>query len=215
MGFLSASSTIVRLHAAPPAKVDRETVLAGVSRRAFREESDTGLPHEEVFGWVDIHDPMETRFDTTDLFFQQYLLLGFRYDRRTIPTKLAWMERRQAERERREKDGLDRLSLSIRREIRDEVDARLLQKALPTPRLFECAWNLDTGVIYFTTRTGPVMEAFSTTFRETFGLTPTPMIPYLTAEHIGLDASVLASFRASTETELTGNQAGADAGEDS
>ena len=215
MGFLSASSTIVRLHAAPPAKVDRETVLAGVSRRAFREESDTGLPHEEVFGWVDIHDPMETRFDTTDLFFQQYLLLGFRCDRRTIPTKLAWMERRQAERERREKDGLDRLSLSIRREIRDEVDARLLQKALPTPRLFECAWNLDSGVIYFTTRTGPVMEAFSTTFRETFGLTPTPMIPYLTAEHIGLDASVLASFRASTETELTGNQAGADAGEDS
>lgn len=215
MGFLSASSTIVRLHADPPAKIDRETVLAGVSRRAFREESETGLPHEEVFGWVDIHDPMETRFDTTDLFFQQYLLLGFRYDRRTIPTKLAWMERRQAERARRERDGLDRLSLSIRREIRDEVDARLLQKALPTPRLFECAWNLDSGVIYFTTRTGSVMEAFSTTFRETFGLTPTPMIPYLTAEHIGLDASVLASFRASTEVELTGTLPDADAGDES
>ena len=212
MGFLSASSTIVRLHADPPAKIDRETVLAAVSRRAFREESDTGLPHEEVFGWVDIHDPMETRFDTTDLFFQQYLLLGFRYDRRTIPTKLAWMERRQAERARRERDSLDRLSLSMRREIRDEVDARLLQKALPAPRLFECAWNLDTGVIYFTTRTGPVQEAFSTTFRETFGLNPTPMIPYLTAEHVGLDASVLASFRAGEEVELTGNFQDAGAG---
>ena len=215
MGFLSASSTIVRLHAEPPAKVDRETMLAGVTRRAFREESESGLPHEEVFGWVDIHDPMETRFDTTDLFFQNYLLLGFRYDRRAIPTKLAWMERRQAERERRERDGLDRLSLSIRREIRDEVQARLLQKALPTPRLFECAWNLETGVIYFTTRTGSVMEAFSTTFRETFGMTPTPMIPYLTAEHVGLESSVLESFRASPEVELTGNAGAPAAGEES
>jgi hypothetical protein len=212
MGFLSASSTIVRLHAPPPAKPDRSAMVDAIARHAFQEDDETGLHREEASGWVAIHDPMVTYFDTTDVFFQQYLLVGFRYDKRSVPAKLAWMERRQAERERRERDGLERLTLSIRREIKEEVTHRLMQKALPVPRLFECAWNLDTGVIYFTTRTGTVQDAFQTAFRQTFGLTPTPMIPYLTAEHVGLSANIVDSFRRVEPALLIGNTA---AGEES
>ncbi|MEO2169924.1 MAG: recombination-associated protein RdgC [bacterium] len=204
MGFLSASSTIVRLHAQAPAKPDRSAMVDAISRHAFKDD-EPGLPREEASGWVTIHDPMVTYFDTSDVFFQQYLLVGFRYDKRSVPAKLAWMERRVAERERRERDGVERLTLSIRREIKEEVTDRLMQKALPVPRLFECAWNLDTGIVYFTTRTGTVQEAFQTAFRETFGVAPMPMIPYLTAEHVGLSAKVVDTFRGLEPALLIGN----------
>lgn len=211
MGFLSASSTIVRFHAPPPARINRQEMRDAVERHVFRATEDAGLPREERFGWVAIHDPMVVSLDETDLFFQDQLLIGFRYDKRSVPAKLAWMERRIAERERREQDGVERLSLSIRREIRDDVTDRLMQKALPVPRLFECAWNLKTGVLLFTTRTGTVQEAFTTTFRETFGITPTPLIPWFVAERIGLPARTVDSFRKQAPAEIA---AGLSAGEE-
>ena len=182
-----------------------------VERHVFKEGSSEGLPREERFGWVAVHDPMVTTFDETDLFYQDRLLLGFRYDKRSVPAKLAWMERRVAERERREQDGVDRLNLAIRREIRDDVTDRLMQKALPVPRLFECAWDLKTGVLLFTTRTGTVQEAFTTTFRETFDITPTPLIPWFVAERIGLPARTVDSLRKQAPAEIA---VGADSDEE-
>ena len=39
-------------------------------------------------------------------------------------------------------------------------------------------------------------EAFTECFRQTFGVTPVPLIPYLAAEHVGLDAHHVEALRA-------------------
>jgi hypothetical protein len=202
MGFLSASSTIVRFHAAPPPNLDRAALCRAVNRRAFREHDEHGLPAAEAFGWVAIHDPLVVELEPSDVFFQQYVVLGFRYDRRVAPAKLVTLERRRAEEERRNELGLERLGRAVRREIKEEVSARLLSQALPSPRLFECAWNLERECVYFTGKSRAPREAFAGLFRECFGVTPVPMIPYLAAERIGLPGAVVDAVRAVSPSAL-------------
>jgi hypothetical protein len=196
MGFLSASSTIVRFDARPPAKIDRHAFCEAVNRRAFREHDEDGLPKQEAFGWVAIHDALVVELAPSDIFFQQYALLGFRYDRRVAPAKLVRLECRRAEEERKRQQGLERLGRTIRREIKEEVAARLLLRALPSPSLFECAWDLERNSVYFTGKSRGPREAFQALFRETCGVAPIPVIPYLAAERVGLAGGVIDAIRA-------------------
>jgi recombination associated protein RdgC len=196
VGFLSASTSVVRFVAVAPSRMDRDAIAKAVAKRAFRErEADVGDPRE-TWGWVAIHDPLVTAFTPADLFFHRYLVLGFRYDKRLVPPKLVMLERRRLESERKAARGVDRLGAAERREIKDEVAERLVQQALPTPRLFDVVWNLEADRVYFSGKLRAAREAFTACFRETFGLTPVPLIPYLAAEHVGLDARQVEAVRA-------------------
>jgi len=196
VGFLSTSTSVVRFVAVAPSRMNREAIAKAVSKRAFRDrEPDVGDPRE-ASGWVTIHDPLGTAFTAADLFFHHYLVLGFRYDRRLVPPKLLMLERRRLENERKVARGVERLNAAERREIKEEVAQRLVQQALPTPRLFDVVWNLETGRVYFSGKLRAAREAFSTCFRETFGVMPVPLIPYLAAEQVGLDARQVEAVRA-------------------
>jgi DNA recombination-dependent growth factor C len=192
----------VRFAARPSAKVDRTALCQAVNRRAFREHDEDGLPRAEAFGWVAIHDALVVELSPSDIFFQQYVLLGFRYDRRVAPAKLIRLECRRAEQERKQQQGLERLSRVVRREIKEEIAARLLLRALPSPQLFECAWDLERHTVYFTGKSRAPREAFASLFRETFAVAPIPMIPYLAAERVGLAGAVVDAVRAVEPSRL-------------
>lgn len=202
MGFLSASSSIVRFDARPPGRIDRDTLCEAVNRRAFREHDEDGLPKQEAFGWVAIHDPLVVELEPSDIFFQQYVLLGFRYDRRVAPAKLVRLECRRAEEERKRQQGLERLGRAVRREIKEEIAARLLLRALPSPSLFECAWDVERSTVYFTGKARGPREAFQSLFRETCGVSPIPVIPYLAAERVGLAGAIVDAVRAAEPSRL-------------
>lgn len=196
MGLLAASSTIVRMIAPPPARLDREAVAKAVARRAFRDDDPAAAGGGVACGWVGIHDPLAVELTPADLFFQHYLVVGFRWDRRQVPPKLLWLERRRREEQVKRERGFERLGRALRAEIKEEVHQRLLLQALPVPRLFDCAWNLQTGAVLFTGKLRAAREAFQEHFRTTFGVQPVPMIPYLAAEHLGLPAGVVDAVRA-------------------
>jgi DNA recombination-dependent growth factor C len=203
MGFLSASSSIVRFDARPPGRIDRDTLCEAVNRRAFREHDEDGLPKQEAFGWVAIHDPLVTELEPSDIFFQQYVVLGFRYDRRVAPGKLVRLETRRAEEARKQSQGLERLNRATRKEIKEEVAARLLLRALPSPSLFECAWDLERQTVYFTGKSRGPREAFQTLFRETCGVSPIPVIPYLAVERLGLSGAIVDAVRGAEPSRLS------------
>lgn len=207
MGFLSGSTTVVRFAAVPPPHLDREVVAQAVGRRAFREFDPEGSDTSVVAGWVGIHDPLASTFTPADLFFQQYLAVGFRIDRRAVPAKLLALERRRAEEAEKAARGLERLGAAIRKQVRTEVEARLLLRALPTPRVFDCVWNLDAGRVYFSGRSRSAVDAFTVLFRQTFGVGPVPLIPYLTAEHLGLPPAAVDAVRAVAPCRLTDGEA--------
>jgi DNA recombination-dependent growth factor C len=202
LGLLSGSSTIVRYVAEAPPRLDRDALARAVSRRAFRELDLDGGDAPRSFGWVGIHDPLATELTATDLFFHQYLVLAFRYDRRAVPAKLLWLERRRAEAALRAEQDRPRLGRTARKQIKAEVEARLLVRALPVPRLFDCVWNLDNGKLYFSGKLRAATEAFTQLFRETFGVAPMPLIPYLNAEHVGLAPAIVERVRAVEPSHL-------------
>ena len=205
MGLLSRSTTVVRFAALPPPHLDRDAVARTVARRAFRALDPEGGDASETAGWVGIHDPLATTFTPADLFFQHYLVVGFRYDRRTVPAKLLWLERRHAEEAQKAARGLDRLGATARKEVRADVEARLLLRALPVPRLLDCVWNLDTGRVYLSGRARRPVDTFVELFRHTFGVGPVPLIPYLAAEHVGLPPGVVEGVRGVAPCRLTGD----------
>jgi hypothetical protein len=207
VGILSASSSVVRLVAAPPARVQRDALAAAVSKRAFREPELELGGGRETSGWVGIHDPLVTELGPADLFFQHYLVVGFRWDRRVVPPKLLWIERRRLEEQRRAERGVERLSAPERKEIKEEVAQRLQARALPVPRLFDCIWNLETGHVYFTGKVRAARDAFAECFRHTFGVAPVPLVPYLAAEHVGLDAHQVEGVRAVEPASLVADDA--------
>ncbi|MGH7895787.1 MAG: hypothetical protein ACREQL_14035 [Candidatus Binatia bacterium] len=211
MGLLSASTSVVRFIADAPARMERGAIAEAVTRRAFREtDPDLGDPRQ-AWGWVAIHDPLATTFTPSDLFFHHYLVLGFRFDKRLVPPKLLMLERRRLENERKATRGVTTLGAAERREIRDEIASRLVARALPTPRLFDVIWNLDSGRVYFSGKLRAAREAFADSFRQTFGMMPVPLIPYLAAEHVGLEPRQIDAVRAVEPSSLvatTGPTAG-------
>ena len=196
VGFLSASTSVVRFVASAPTRMDRDAIARAVTAHAFREsDPEVGDPRQ-AWGWITIHDPLATTFTPADLFFHHYVVLGFRYDKRLVPPKLLMLERRRLEQERKTTRGVTKLGAAERREIKDEVAQRLVARALPTPRLFDVVWNLETGRVYFSGKLRAAREAFADAFRQTFGVMPVPLIPYLAAEHVTLGSRQVDAVRA-------------------
>ncbi len=204
MGLLSASTSVVRFVAAKPARVERDAIARAVTKHAFRESEPGVGDARQAWGWVTIHDPLLVEFSAADLFFHHYLVLGFRYDKRLVPPKLLMLERRRLENERKVERGVGKLGAAERREIKDEITQRLVARALPTPRLFDVVWNLEAGRVYFSGKLRAAREAFGDCFRRTFGVTPVPLIPYLAAEHVGLEPRQVDAVRAVEPASLTG-----------
>ena len=202
MGFLSTSASVVRMQARVPGSIDRVHLAAKVSEHAFRDVDDDGLAPVARSGWVSVHDPLVTDFTPSDLFFQQYLAVGFRHDRRAVPAQLLRLERRRLETERRAGREGGRLGAAERREIKLEVESRLLARALPAPRLVDCVWNLASGHVFLSGGSRLLREAFASCFRATFGVMPVPMIPWLTAQHVGLSPHALEQLRAAEASSL-------------
>jgi recombination associated protein RdgC len=202
VGLLAASTSVVRFVAIAPKDLDRPRIAKAVTKRAFREsDADVGNL-AQAWGWITIHDPLLVSFTPADLFFHHYLVLGFRYDKRLVPPKLVFLERRRLENERKAARGVGKLGAAERREIKDEVTQRLVARALPTPRLFDVIWNLQNGRVYFSGKLRAAREAFADCFRDTFGVAPMPLIPYLAAEHVGLESRQVEALRAVEPTSL-------------
>jgi hypothetical protein len=193
MGFSSATASLFRYHAPVPPAFDRVAVADAVTRRAFRPLGPDDSTQRG--GWVAIHDPLVTDLGPADLFFQHYLVVGFRFDRRVVPAQLLRLERRRIEQERAREQGVARLGAKARREITIEVEARLSSQALPAPRLVDCAWNLERGRLYLAGGARTLREAFLDLFRATFGVHPVPLIPFLVTEHVGLGAGTVNAVR--------------------
>jgi DNA recombination-dependent growth factor C len=196
VGFLSASTSIVRYVASAPARMERDAIAKAVTKHAFRDTEPGIGDARQSWGWITIHDPLLTTFTPADLFFHHYLVVGFRYDKRLVPPKLLMLERRRLENERKAARGVAKLGAAERREIKDEVAERLTTRALPTPRLFDVVWNLETGRVYFSGKLRAARDAFADCFRDTFGVFPVPLIPYLAAEHVGLKPAQVDAVRA-------------------
>lgn len=139
------------------------------------------------FGWVPLGNPLSTEFRTADLFLNEYLVLGLRIDKWSIPPVLLKAAVRQAERAKLETEGRAHLTRTERGEILDRERTRLKRLSLPRVRVIDMAWNLDLGELRVSSLSRNVNEWFVHHFELTFQMRLIGDSPYMRALNCGLD----------------------------
>jgi DNA recombination-dependent growth factor C len=148
-----------------------------ILRHAFREIDEAGDAEISV-GWVDILDALDNRFEGESYFRGGYIAMALRMDVRKVPPRaLAW-HCRAAESEIRRREGRAFLPRARRREIRDQVRARLLRRAIPVSSAYDVVWNPSARVVALGSLSRKACEALVDLFRRTFDLRLMPMFPY-------------------------------------
>ncbi len=188
MGILSGALTVRRY------RVDgdvpdgfRDSYADALRSYAFQDKSSP-TPGEELAGWVEIHNLLDTGFeDLNSWLYDRYAIFSLRVDKRVVPAKLfrAHLEKRVAawcqEQQRQ------RCPASVRGELKELLEFELLQRTLPRVSVHEVIWNVTDGWLLFHNLSDRANERFIKLFFETFGLQPQPEAPL---DLLGSDATL-------------------------
>ncbi len=188
MGILSGALTGRRYRIEGELPADfRERFAESLRTYAFRDKSSLGSG-EELVGWVEIHNLLDTGFEELNSWlYDRYALFSMRVDKKVLPAKLfrAHLDKRVqawcAENQR------SRCPASVRSELKELLTFEMMQKTLPRVSVYEVCWNVSDGWLLFHNLSERANERFVKLFFETFGYHPQPMVPL---DMLGADASL-------------------------
>ena len=146
----------------------------------------------ERSGWCRLGEPMELDLGHEDVFFNNYVNLGFRTDRWVIPGPLLRTKLREAEQAYLQKKGRERITRRERNELKELVSKKLRRQIEPRVRAVDVSWALDEGIVRFfsaSPRVGAQLEELFTKTFGGFGLKLIPEAPYTLAARLGMSKS--------------------------
>ena len=186
MPALKGSLTYARFYVEGDLPEDfRERFMRSIRLRAMKplEPDEDDL---ERAGWCRIGEPFELDLDYEDVFYNQYLNLGFRADRWVVPGPMMRAKMREAETVYLTKKGRERLSKREKAELKELVARKLRRHLSPSMRFFDLSWSLDEGIVRFFSQAPRPAAAMTELFHRTFGLKLVPEAPYTLAARLGL-----------------------------
>jgi len=200
MGILGGAMTVARFRVEGE-RVDgwRDAYRAALQDHAFKEPPvEQGL--EEVEGWVEIHNLLDTSFeDFNRWLYQDVALFALRVDKKRLPAKLfkatldkkceAWAAEREVE----------RCPASVRSELKDQLQSEWLARTLPSVGVTEAAWNIGEGYCILHSLSEGMADRFRKRFYRTFGLT---LVPWSPLEYLGADAGAVDRLVASAPSPV-------------
>lgn len=164
------------------------------------------VPDEEALersGWCRIAEPMELELGHEDVFYNEYVNLGFRTDRWVIPGPLLRTKLREAEQAYLVKKGRERLTRKEKAELKVVVSKRLRREMDPRTTAVDVSWSLDEGIVRFFSASAKVGAVFEEHFAKTFApLKLVPEAPYTLAARLGLSKSESAAWDEMEATSL-------------
>ncbi len=163
----------------------RARFMRSIRLRAMKplEADDDAL---ERSGWCAIGEPFELELGYENVFYNDFVNLGFRTDRWVIPAALVRARMRETEAAYLEKKGRERLSKREREELKEVVVKKLRKQFVPAMRVVDFSWSLDEGLVRFFSQSARPIAAVGELFNKTFGLKLVPEAPYTLAARLGL-----------------------------
>ena len=132
---------------------------------------------EPSWGWVSGRFLLENEINEETSKIGSYYHVCLRQAERKIPAALLNAECRLAELSRMKADDTDHLNRKIRKEIKDEVKARLAPQMPPTFTGSYCAIDPVANVLYVTATSDKQFDLFSGYFGKAMGFNPLPLTP--------------------------------------
>lgn len=161
-----------------------DNFVSAFVRRIRNRAFEPLQPDDEAdrrWGWCSALDPFDLDLDHEKLFFNSYLNLGLRHDRWVVPSVLLKAQLAQAVRGALEKKGRERLSRKEKDELRTTVTRKLRRQILPTMKVMDLSWNVETGTVRFWSRSKKMVELMQDFFEKTFALKLVPHGAYTIA----------------------------------
>lgn len=161
-----------------------ENYVSAFVRRIRNRTFEPLLPDDEAdrkWGWCSAVDPFDLDLDHEKIFFNSYLNLGLRLDRWAVPSVLLRAQLASAQKALLEKKGRDRLSRKEKDELRTIVTRKLRRQILPTMKVMDLSWNLESGTVRFWSRSKNMVQMFDDFFEKTFALKLVPHGAYTIA----------------------------------
>lgn len=138
------------------------------------------------WGWCCAQDMLDTDFTKAKVFQNEYLCLGLRVDRWSLPGAL--LKARIARREDQKKQEFQKAKLlrSEKEAIREFVSREMKQQMLPAATMVDMVWNIDRREVRFWSQSTGRREQFEELFESTFQLRLVHSNPYVAALHCDL-----------------------------
>jgi recombination associated protein RdgC len=194
LGVSRGALTFTRLFVqGKPPKDLRKKYLDAVRLRKFTPLAPEDEASEAV-GWCVIERPFDLDFQPDRLFYDRFVLLGFRVDKWKIPGVLLRSQVADEEQRMLSRAGREKLTRAEKEDIKLRVIGRLRKKILPTSRAFDVLWDLDAGTVLFFTHSARATEEFSALFETTFGLELQADSPYAAAGRAQLSPAMQKLF---------------------
>ena len=178
MGILKGALTVRRFVVEGDVPDDfRDRYRDALQDHAFRERPGAGVG-EEVVGWCEVHNLLDTGFeDNNKWLYNHYLLAALRIDKKALPSKLF-----KAHLEKRieawcGQTGKAKAPRSVKDDLREQLEIEMLERTLPKVATHEFCWNIADRWVALHSTSERTCDLFRKKFRETFGLTLTPVSP--------------------------------------
>ena len=160
----------------------KELFERNLQRHAFRP-IDPERGELQTMGWVNIRQMLDARLNLEKVLFGNIILLALRVDRLAINQKLfRALFAQEIGKQLREK-GRENLSREERLVIEDKVRLDLIKRTQPNTAVYEAAWHLESGTVFFGSTSERLNMSFADLFTETFQVTIEPQFPFLRAQH--------------------------------
>ncbi len=208
MPFDQGGVTFSLFHLPQPLPDD---AVARFQRQAAGELKE--VKDEPQWGWIGNRHLLDRVIDEQSAYSGGYLHLGLRQAQRKIPPSLLQAECRMQELTRMAQENLEFLNARARKEIKQDVIARLLPE-MP-PQLTGIPFYVDSNIsrLYCGTVSQKQLDQFCAVFTDTFGFTPVQLTPEETVVK-DLDVPAESLERINFSPDLTDNAAGGTLGQD-
>ncbi len=184
----------------------RETYIRRIRLRAFRPL----VPEEDAVervGWCVAGSPLDLALGHESVYFNEYIVLGFRRDKWTIPGALLKAHFQEQARALLASKKKEQLSRTEKADLRMKVTTELKHRLLPSLGSWDLVWNPDRGEAWFWGRSRAVQEHLAAHFESTFGLELVPTSPYTVALSRELDESAAGRLNSLKPTPLHAERA--------
>ena len=160
--------------------------LDALSGNRFRS-IESAASEEHSLGWVSPGDPTGDSFEAEDIDVDGALWLRVRMDKKKLPPIWVTIHRTEAERSRGKP-----MSARERKELRVDLEQRLLPRILPSVQLVDVLWDPKHQTVLLFTTSQSVREEFQKLFVRTFAAMLTEADPRELAKATGIDRDALA-----------------------
>jgi hypothetical protein len=181
MGFASVSCSFTRYRVLEQPTAELWTQIPALLKRYAFQDIDALPGEERSFGWTSFEDMLDTEWTMAPPEKGAYVLFALRLETRRVPPAVLKKHHAIALREEKRRmtaQGKQFISRERKKELREEVQQRLMRHFLPIPSLFDVIWATDAGLVYFASTQRKMLDMFEEYFVKSFELPLEQLTPY-------------------------------------